>query len=166
MIVNIENLIDAKFDFDYEKIAISVCEEVLRQENCPFDCEINITITDNNDIHEINKETRNIDKPTDVLSFPNLFFDEPAAFDIPDNEISDYIDPENNLIILGDIVLSYDKILEQSKEYNHSVIREYAFLIAHSMLHLSGYDHMVKEEAEVMEERQRMVMSTLKIERD
>lgn len=166
MIVNIENLIDAQFEFDYEKIAVSVCEAVLVQEKCPYDCEINITITDNHTIHEINKETRNIDRPTDVLSFPNLFFDEPAVFDIPENELSDYLNPENDLIMLGDIILSFDKIIEQSREYNHSVLREYAFLIAHSMLHLSGYDHMNEDDAAIMEDRQKMVMSTLNIGRE
>lgn len=166
MIVNIENLIDAKFDFDYVEIAKAVCSTVLKQENCPFDCEINITITDNSEIQEINNNTRNINKPTDVLSFPNLFFDKPALFEINEEELSDYLNPENDLIMLGDIILSYDKIIEQSEEYGHSVLREYAFLIAHSMLHLSGFDHMEDDEAKIMEEHQKLVMNTLQIGRE
>jgi len=165
MKIYIDNTVDAEFDFDYEKIAIDVCKTVLEQEKCPFDCEINIMITDNEEIQRINKDTRNIDNATDVLSFPGLFFDSPADFSNNDSILADSIDPENGLVVLGDIVLSIDKIIEQSAEYGHSIMREYAFLITHSMLHLCGYDHMTTEDAELMQEHQRTVLERLNITR-
>lgn len=165
MKIYLDNTTETEFDFDHNKVAEAVCREVLEQEKCPFDCEINITITDNADIREINKQTRDIDKETDVLSFPGLFFDAPGVFDEDMKDEADCIDPENGLTILGDIVLSADKIFAQAQEYGHSVKREYAFLIAHSMLHLCGYDHMEEDEAAVMEEKQRTVLDRLNITR-
>jgi len=162
----LENETDIDLGIEYEDIAKLVVEEALRLERCPFDVEVNILLTDNEGIHAINKETRDIDRPTDVLSFPNLFFESEGDFDISEEELADYQDPENGLIVLGDIIISLEKVAEQAKEYNHSVKREYAFLIAHSMLHLSGYDHMVAEEAEVMEGRQRLILDSLGITRD
>lgn len=154
------------FDFDYIKIANTVCEKVLDYLKCPFDTEINISITDNNVIRTINNDTRNIDRETDVLSFPNLFFDEPAAFSISKEELADYTDPENELIVLGDIILSYDRILSQAEEYGHSIKREYAFLITHSMLHLCGFDHETTDEAAQMEELQDKLLNELGITRE
>ncbi|MBR3635295.1 MAG: rRNA maturation RNase YbeY [Lachnospiraceae bacterium] len=165
MRVYIDNAVEAAFDFDHEAVANDVCREVLEKENCPFDCEINITITDDDEIRQINKRTRDIDKATDVLSFPGMFFESPAVFDVGDMEMSDLIDPESGLIVLGDIVLSFDRIKKQALEYGHSIKREYAFLITHSMLHLCGYDHMTESEAAVMEERQRLILDGLKITR-
>ena len=165
MKIYLDNTTETEFDFDHNKVAEAVCREVLEQEKWPFVCEINITITDNADIREINKQTRDIDKETDVLSFPGLFFDAPGVFDENMKDEANCIDPENGLIILGDIVLSADKIFAQAQEYGHSVKREYAFLIAHSMLHLCGYDHMEDDEAAVMEEKQRTVLDRLNITR-
>lgn len=165
MRVYIENAVDAVFDFDHEAVANDVCKAVLDKENCPFDCEINITITDDKEIRQINKQTRDIDKATDVLSFPGLFFESPAVFDLNDMDMLDLVDPESGLIVLGDIVLSFDRIKKQAAEYGHSIKREYAFLITHSMLHLCGYDHMTDKEAAVMEERQRLILNGLKITR-
>ncbi|MBP5309476.1 MAG: rRNA maturation RNase YbeY [Lachnospiraceae bacterium] len=165
MKIYLDNTTDTEFDFDHNKVAEDVCKGVLEQEKCPFECEINITITDNAAIKEINKQTRDIDKETDVLSFPGLFFDKPGEFDENTRDEADCVDPENGLIILGDIVLSADKIFEQASEYGHSVKREYAFLIAHSMLHLCGYDHIKEDEAAVMEEKQRAVLDRLNITR-
>ena len=162
----IENSIEAKFDFDYEEVANKVCLEVLKQEKCPFDCEINISITDNETIKGINNETRGIDRATDVLSFPNLEYEFPSDFNFSDIELSFCKDPETDLVIFGDIVLSFEKILEQSKEYGHSIVREYAFLIAHSMLHLCGYDHMIEEDATLMEARQKAIMDSVNIRRE
>lgn len=166
MKIFIDNVVEQEFEFDYELIANKVCQKVLEIEKCQYDCEINITITDNEEIKDINSATRNIDKETDVLSFPNLFFDEPGVFDIPDEELAGFIDPETELIALGEIILSYDRIVSQADEYGHSILREYAFLIAHSMLHLCGYDHMTDEDARIMEEKQRIVMDALDIRRD
>lgn len=167
MVIYFENALsrDDVFEFDYEAVAKKVCEAVLENQNCPFDCEIDIMLTDNETVRSINKETRNIDRETDVLSFPNLFFEAPAEFDIAESEICDFVNPENDMVVLGEIVLSYDRILSQAEEFGHSVKREYAFLIAHSMLHLCGYDHMEPDEASVMESLQKEILDGIGITR-
>ncbi|MBR1862114.1 MAG: rRNA maturation RNase YbeY [Lachnospiraceae bacterium] len=163
----VENETDFEFPFDVEKTAAMVCKKVLENENCPFDnISVNVLITDNEGIRDYNRQFRDIDRETDVLSFPNLEFDLPGRYVIPEGSRSDYIDPETGDIVLGDIILSKDRILSQAEEYGHSVKREFAFLVAHSMLHLSGYDHMTEKEAEVMEERQRKALDELGITRD
>lgn len=155
-----------KFDFDHIQVANDVCKGVLDYLECPFECEINILLTDNDSIRIINNDTRNIDKETDVLSFPNLYYESPGCFEILEEDMADYIDPEYGLVVLGDIILSYDRILSQAMDYGHSVRREYAFLITHSMLHLCGYDHMVEDEAKVMEDLQNTILNKLGITRD
>ncbi len=123
-------------------------------------------LTDNEGIRYFNKEYRDIDRETDVLSFPNVDFAEPGVFDIDEDAEADYFDPESGELILGDIIISVDKIMEQAQNYGHSRLREFAFLVAHSMLHLSGYDHMEPEEAKVMEAKQEQVLTKLNITRD
>lgn len=162
----LENETEITFNFDTEEIAKNVIEKVLEVEKCPFDTEVNLLITDNEGIREYNASMRDIDKPTDVLSFPGLFFDEPSAFLIPEEEMADYTNPENGLIILGDIIISADKVLSQAEEYGHSAKREFAFLVAHSMFHLCGYDHMTTDEAAVMEKKQEEILQLLQITRD
>lgn len=161
-----ENETNYKFSFDAKKIAQLVIEKTLEEESCPFDVEVNVLITNNNGIRRYNSNMRNIDAPTDVLSFPNLFYDEPSSFDVKDEEIVDYENPESGLIILGDIIINYERVIEQAEEYGHSVEREFAFLVAHSMYHLCGYDHMTEEEARVMEINQEMILQLLQITRD
>ena len=162
----LENETDNTFDFDTEEIAKKVIEKVLEVEKCPFNTELNLLITDNEGIREYNASMRDIDKPTDVLSFPGLFFEEPSVFFIPEEETADYTNPENGLIILGDIIISVDKVLSQAEEYGHSNKREFAFLVAHSMYHLCGYDHMTPDEAAVMEKKQEEILQLLQITRD
>ena len=163
-----ENESGMTFDFSYEELAESVAGEVLLQENGPKDVQINLLITDNEGIREYNKQYREIDRETDVLSFPNVDFESPADFSVvfmPEFE-ADYKDPESGEVILGDIILSAQKVFSQAEEYGHSVKREFAFLIAHSMLHLCGYDHMEEAEAKDMEARQETVLKKLGITRD
>ncbi len=160
-----DNDTDTVFDFDCEDVAKKVIKAVLKSEGCPFDTEVNLLITDNEGIREYNKNMRNIDSPTDVLSFPGLDFETPGIYEITDDE-ADHIDPETGLIILGDIIISADRVLSQAKEYGHSILREFAFLTAHSMLHLSGYDHMSEEEAAVMEKKQEDILKGLGINRE
>lgn len=162
----LENETDISFDFDTEEIAKKVIEKVLEVEKCPFNTEVNLLITDNEGIREYNASMRDIDKPTDVLSFPGLFFEEPSVFFIPEEETADYTNPENGLIVLGDIIISVDKVLSQAEEYGHSNKREFAFLVAHSMYHLCGYDHMTPDEAVVMEKKQEEILQLLQITRD
>ena len=162
----LENETNVSFDFSIEKVAQSVIEKVLEVEQCPYDVEVNILLTDNEGIREYNRQMRDIDSSTDVLSFPNLDFVKPSAFQIEDGTEADYINPETGYIIFGDIILSVDKIISQAGEYGHSQKREYAFLIAHSMYHLCGYDHMTEEESDLMESRQEHILSLLQITRD
>ena len=102
----------------------------------------------------MNLEQRGIDRPTDVLSFPMIEYDAPGDFSVIDEETGDAFTPETGELMLGDIVISKEKVLSQAEEYGHSPKREYAFLIAHSMLHLFGYDHMEEEERAEMEAHQ------------
>lgn len=148
-------------------LAQSVVEHILKEEGCPFDCEVNLTMTDNDGIQAVNKEFRNIDKPTDVLSFPNCDFSSPGDFSrFEDASLyADCFNPENDLFLLGDIMISRDRMVAQAEEYGHGITREYAFLIAHSVLHLIGYDHMDENEALCMEEKQNQYLNDLGIQR-
>ena len=143
-----------------------VAEKVLDTENCPYEVQINVLLTDNEGIHVFNKEYRGIDRETDVLSFPNMDFETEGEFLIAEEDEADYFDPDTGELILGDIIISVDKVMEQAENYGHSLKREFAFLVAHSMLHLCGYDHMVEEEAAVMEQKQENVLRELNITRD
>lgn len=139
----------------------AVCERVLESEECDFEAQISITLTDNDNIREINNMHRGIDRPTDVLSFPMLEFDENG--DIIDNEF----EYDGDIIMLGDIVISLERAKEQAEEFGHSLKREVAFLTAHSMLHLLGYDHVDDPEGEkIMFEKQEAVLLSLGITRD
>jgi probable rRNA maturation factor len=163
----VENEVEAKFDFDIEKLAESVAKAVLKAEKCKYDVEISLTITDDAGIQEINKEFRNIDKPTDVLSFPTISYEEPGDFSVIELEQkNDVYDPDTGNISFGDIVINEARVRSQAKEYGHSEKREFAFLVAHSMLHLCGYDHMEEEEAKIMEAKQESVLQSLGITRD
>lgn len=163
----VENEYEKEFPFDINETIKIVCEKVLEIENCPFEnVLVNVLVTDNEGIREYNRQFREIDKETDVLSFPNLEFEKPGQYDIPEGFEADYIDPETDAVILGDIILSGDRINSQALDYGHSVRREFAFLVAHSMLHLSGYDHMTDDEAGIMQEKQNEVLNSLGITRD
>ena len=162
----VENESGMELPFDEEEIAGKVIEEALEYENCPYEVIVDVLLCDNDGIHAMNKEHRGIDRPTDVLSFPNVDYETPADFSGIEDSIEDYFDPESGELCLGDIVISVDKVLEQAKEYGHSLKREYAFLIAHSMLHLLGYDHMEPDEAAVMEHKQEEILNRLGITRN
>ena len=133
MSIIIENEYEGEINIPYEKIAHEVIEAAIDYVDCPYECEVNLMLTNNETIHAINKEQREIDRPTDVLSFP---------------------------------MAEYDKVWEQAENYGHSREREYAFLIAHSMLHLFGYDHMEEEERKDMEKRQEEILTKTKYTRD
>jgi probable rRNA maturation factor len=165
MTINFENEQEQSFDFDFIEVAEDVINEVLDQEDCPYESEINLILTTDEEIHRTNKEFRDIDRPTDVLSFPMVDFESPAEYDFLEEDDS-YFHPETGELMLGDIMISIPRAVAQAKEYGHSVKREYAFLIAHSMLHLLGYDHMTDEERVVMEEKQEQALSALNITRD
>ena len=143
-----------------------VIRTALAAEGVDFPCEIDVRLTDDETIHEINREMREVDLATDVLSFPNIPFETEADFSIVEENCSDYFQPDSGELILGDIILSVDRICSQAESYGHSRKREFAFLVAHSMLHLCGYDHETPEEAAVMEQKQETILSALGLTRD
>lgn len=141
-------------------------EFALKEEEVNIPFEISLLFVDNDEIREINNETRNIDKETDVLSFPMLDYPKDRVFkDVYKNYEFDetYMDGEE--LVLGDIVLSLEKALEQSNEYNHSFKREASYLVVHSVLHLLGYDHMEEDEKKVMRKREEDILGQLDIKR-
>lgn len=165
MSVYIENEYDNIIDIDYENIINSVIEEALNFIECPYACEVNVTIVDNNKIKEINQQQRGINHPTDVLSFPLLEYGQAGEF----NEFEKCLEcfnPDTGELMLGDIVISFDKVLTQAEEYNHSIKRELGFLTAHSMLHLFGFDHMEDSERIEMEKMQNIILQNLGITRE
>ena len=161
-----ENETGREFPFTAEETAREVCEAVLEEEGCPFEVQVNIVLTDNEGIRALNRECRNTDRETDVLSFPNVDFEEEGVFDIDEDREADYFDPESGELVLGDIMISVDKVYGQAEEYGHSLRREFAFLVAHSMLHLCGYDHMEEDERLRMERRQEEILTGLGTTRD
>ena len=165
MNIYIENEYGNTIDIDYESIISSVVTEAIDFVNCPYECEVNVTIVGNDRIKDINSEQRNIDKATDVLSFPLIAYDIAGDFSKIENDLSCF-HPDTGELMLGDIVISYDKVISQSEEYNHSRKRELAFLTAHSMLHLFGYDHMADDERLEMEEKQNLILKNLGITRE
>jgi len=163
MTLNLDYETDTKLALDYNDIITRVVEKALDMENCPYEVELNVILTDNKEMKEINKNQREIDAATDVLSFPMIDYIEPSDFSGLEEESQDYFNPETGELLLGDIIISVDKVIEQAVEYGHSEERELAFLTAHSMMHLFGYDHMEEEERIVMEEKQNNVLKALKI---
>lgn len=169
MTINIEYETDIKLDLDYKNIISDVVNEAIEYEECPYEAEINVTLTDNESIREINNEFRGIDNPTDVLSFPGVNYDSPSDFDSIEEELeinaSDYFNMDSGELMLGDIVISVEKVIEQAEKFGHSQKRELAFLTAHSMMHLFGYDHITEEDSKLMEAKQNAVLEKLGISR-
>lgn len=165
MTIYIEYEATKQLDFDYDKLISSVVLECLDYEECPYEAEINILLTDDEEIRAVNKEFRGIDRPTDVLSFPALEYTNAGDFSYLEEAVGEFFNPETGELLLGDIVISVDRAISQAEEYGHSITREIAFLTAHSMFHLMGYDHMSTEERSLMEDKQDDVLDRLKISR-
>lgn len=161
----VENETEKEFPFSIPEVVEKVATAVLEAEGCPYEVSVNILITDNDGIRNYNREFRQIDKETDVLSFPAISYQTAGDFSVAEEAESDCFDFSTGELILGDIMISADRVTEQAKEYGHSELREFSFLVAHSMLHLCGYDHMSKEEASVMEQKQEAVLQRLDITR-
>lgn len=155
---------EKEFAFDYEALMNNVIKQSLEYEKCPYEVEVNIVITEDEEIRKVNAEYRNIDRATDVLSFPMIEYEVPGDFSHVEEDAM-LFHPETGELMLGDIMISIDKVYAQAEEYGHSVERELGFLTAHSMLHLCGYDHMEEEERTVMEERQRAIMDSVQLYR-
>ena len=150
MTINIEYETDQELGIDYAALASQVADKVLEMEKCPYDGQVNLVLTDNEEIKRVNTEFRNIQAPTDVLSFPMIPFETPADYSVVEEDES-YFDLDSDELLLGDIMIS--------------VTREFCFLVAHSMLHLLGYDHMTEDEAKVMEAKQANALKELGINR-
>lgn len=162
MTFNFDSEVDFNFDFDAKEIYEQAVNAVLDYENCPYEADISLLLTDDESIREINKEMRGLDVATDVLSFPMSDYDIPADFDSLENA-DDAFEPDSGELLLGDIVISVDKIISQAASFGHSEKREFAFLIVHSMLHLIGFDHIEESDREVMEAHQQEIMIKLNI---
>lgn len=134
-----------------QNLIIYVVDSTLKIMGVAFSAEVSVTLTDDDVIHELNLKHRSVDRPTDVLSFPQYTAQEIDSFD------------ENDHIVLGDIVISAQRARAQAIEYGHSYTREMAFLTVHSVLHLLGYDHMTEEEEKVMFSLQSRILDTLGI---
>ena len=161
----VENETSQSFSFDEKALLDRVAQAVLDSENCPYETTVNLLLTDDAGIREYNKNYRNIDAETDVLSFPNLEFETPGDFSGVEEREADCFDPDSGELVLGDIILNVSRVKEQAVEYGHSELREFAFLLAHSLFHLCGYDHMEPDEAAFMEEKQEAVLQSLQITR-
>lgn len=155
---------DLQLPLETKELAEEVIEAALDYEGCPYEVTVSLLLTMNNEIQEMNRNFREIDRATDVLSFPMIAYEEAGTFDFLEEDDSAF-DPESGELVLGDIVISKERVIAQAEEYGHSIRREYAFLIAHSMLHLMGYDHMEEEERAVMEQKQRDILEQLGITR-
>ncbi|MBR6321377.1 MAG: rRNA maturation RNase YbeY [Lachnospiraceae bacterium] len=164
MTAAIENEAGASFDFDAEELIETVCNACLDQLGCPYEAEVEVIITDDPGIHEVNLSERGIDAPTDVLSFPMAFYDKPADFEGLDEQ-DDVFNPETGAYMLGSMMISADRVKKQAEEYGHSEKRELAFLTVHSMLHLMGYDHIEEDDRILMEAKQREILESLGITR-
>lgn len=165
MTLNIEKEYDLELGIDYEETALLVAEQVLEEEGCPYEAEVSLLLTSDEEIHRLNLQYRGIDRPTDVLSFPQIDYEAPADFSRAEEAEAGLFNPDTGELFLGDIIISLDRVKEQAENYGHGEKREFAFLVAHSMLHLLGYDHMTEEEAADMEARQSAVLQHLGIER-
>ncbi len=162
MTISIEEEITADLPFDYEKKAGDVIRYTIAHEKFPFEAEINLLLTDDEGIRQMNEQFRKIDSPTDVLSFPMIHYE--AAGDFSQLEAdADTFNPDTGEVVLGDIILNTQRVKQQAESFGHSQEREFAFLIVHSMLHLFGYDHMTPEDAQQMEQVQREILEELHI---
>lgn len=163
MTIHLDYEATKQLNFDYAALINKVVEGCLDYEDCPYEVEISILLTDDDEIREINRQFRDIDKATDVLSFPAIEYETAGDFSDLEEAEEDYFNPETGELILGDIVISVDRAIVQAEEYGHTITREIAFLTAHSMFHLMGYDHMTDEDRVSLEAKQKEVLDRLEI---
>ena len=149
---------------ELQNIVTSSIECVLKDEKVNVSCEISVVFVDNENIKNINRENRNIDKITDVLSFPMLDYPEHQVFKevYLEHKFAEY-DMDDGNLVLGDIVISLEKCEEQSREFEHSFFRETCYLIVHSVLHLLGYDHIDTGDKKIMRQREKYILEKFKL---
>ncbi len=152
---------EVEIDNSINELIKNCADSVLSYEECDFDAEISVTFVDEEEIKNLNRDYRNKDSVTDVLSFPMVEFSEDGEM------ICDECDFDGENVVLGDIVICAKRAEQQAEEYGHSVEREFAFLTVHSMLHLLGYDHEHSEDMEQeMFKRQKEILDKMGITRD
>ncbi len=154
---------DYGLDKPIEEYAEYLLENVCNILECEYEAECSLVITTPDNIKDINRDFREIDSVTDVLSFPAIDFDYPCDYDIINEDDLSMFNPDTGELILGDMIICHDRVLHQAEEYGHSPKREFSFLIVHSLLHLFGYDHIEEEDRILMENMQRMIMDKLKV---
>ena len=165
MTITIDYETELRLELPVEEIIHNVIEESIDYVECPYDFEVNVLLTDNEGIHQINLDMRQIDNPTDVLSFPMCDFETPGDFEALEETPEEYFNPDTGELMMGDIVISVEKVIEQAEAYGHSRERELGFLTAHSMLHLFGFDHMEDDERVDMEARQEEILESIGLHR-
>lgn len=153
------------FDFSVQEQLDKLVRYVVSRVSCPYEVEVSVTLVEKDEIYRLNKEFRHVERPTDVLSFPMMEYEEPAEFTSTKFLQSITLSPETEELVLGDIVICSPIVCEQAREYGHSELREFSFLVVHSLLHLFGYDHMEETERLQMEDMQRKIMKELQINR-
>lgn len=155
---------DIDLGFDTQELTLRLLNDVCDSEQCPYETCINVYVTHSDTVRVYNRDYRDNDSTTDVISFPALDISAGGFEEAVENSDSPF-DPESGELILGDIVINADRVYSQAEEYGHSVLREFAFLCAHSLYHLCGYDHMTPEEAGIMERKQEDTLNRLGITR-
>lgn len=160
MSLMIDNKQDAYDTAQIEKLIGSVYEKTLKEKQMDRNYEVSVTLVDNEEIREINKNYRNIDFPTDVLSFPMIDYNSGLKLNDVEN-----MDLDSGEVVLGDIVISLERAYEQAIDYGHSFQREIAFLMVHGMLHLLGYDHEEENDRKKMRAEEERILSSLNLER-
>lgn len=165
MTVYFEDEAGISFGFDPEEKVEEMIAFVRDYVECPYDIEVSVTLVDTDTIRQVNSQFRQIEKVTDVLSFPMMEYDSPRDFGGQAFQNSLSLSPDTEEMMLGDILLCSEVVKAQAEEYGHSELREFCFLVVHSMLHLFGYDHIQEEDRREMEEEQRKIMDRLRINR-
>lgn len=165
MTIYFENETEYSYPFEVDKQLDRLVSCVADEVKCPYEVEVSVTIVHKEEIHKLNKQFRQVDRPTDVLSFPMMEYDAPMDFEGTAFMQSMTCSPETDELMLGDIVLCAEVIEEQAEQYGHSIEREFSFLVVHSLLHLFGYDHIEEDDRVIMEDKQREIMAILNITR-
>jgi len=145
------------------RFACGVIQETLSVDGISLQVNVGLSLVDNEEIRRINEQFRDIDEATDVLSFPMLDYDlksSGGAVSAGD------IDPASNELVLGDIVVSVERVAEQAREYGHSFQREFGYMVTHGMLHLLGYDHIEEADTQVMRAMEEKVLGSFSLYRD
>lgn len=153
---------EKSFSEEMSETLINALKTALNERIKPeFDVSVTITAVSGEEIRRLNRETRSVDRVTDVLSYPMLEFSEPC---VPVEKIMPWdFDPETNSVFMGDIILCKEKIEEQAKEYGHSFLRESVYLTLHGLLHLFGYDHISESDKKIMREKEKEILAVLGI---